>query len=60
MFRSRAEANAASGRRAFQPAELAVKIQREMSTQFGFGALLNELGQEKSELVARILLRRPT
>ena len=30
------------------PAELAVTIQPEMSTQFGFGALLNELAREKT------------
>ena len=33
------------------PDELAVTIQPEMSTQTGFGALLNELAREKSELV---------
>jgi pyruvate dehydrogenase E1 component len=41
------------------PAELAVKIQQEMSTQSGFGALLNGLAQEKSELVARIVTTSP-
>ena len=37
------------------PAELPVSIQPVMSTQTGFGALLNELGREKSELAERIV-----
>ena len=41
------------------PDELAVTIQPEMSTQTGFGALLNELAREKSELVARIVTTSP-
>ena len=41
------------------PATLAVNIQREMSTQAGFGALLNELGRERSDLVARIVTASP-
>jgi pyruvate dehydrogenase E1 component len=41
------------------PAELAVTIQPEMSTQTGFGALLNELGRETSELAARIVTTSP-
>jgi pyruvate dehydrogenase E1 component len=41
------------------PAELAVKIQPTMSTQTGFGALLNELGQQTSELAARIVTTSP-
>jgi pyruvate dehydrogenase E1 component len=41
------------------PAELAVTIQPEMSTQFGFGALLNELAREKTELAARIVTTSP-
>jgi pyruvate dehydrogenase E1 component len=41
------------------PDELAVTIQQEMSTQFGFGALLNELAREKSDLVARIVTTSP-
>jgi pyruvate dehydrogenase E1 component len=41
------------------PAELAVTIQREMSTQTGFGALLNELGRDTSELAARIVTTSP-
>ena len=34
-------------------------IQPTMSTQTGFGALLNELGQQKSELAARIVTTSP-
>ena len=41
------------------PAELAVAVQPEMSTQTGFGALLNELAREPSELVARIVTTSP-
>jgi pyruvate dehydrogenase E1 component len=41
------------------PGEIAVNIQQEMSTQFGFGALLNELAREKSDLVARIVTTSP-
>jgi pyruvate dehydrogenase E1 component len=38
---------------------LAVTIQPEMSTQAGFGALLNELAREKSELAGRIVTTSP-
>jgi pyruvate dehydrogenase E1 component len=41
------------------PAELAVTIQPEMSTQFGFGALLNELAREKTPLAERIVTTSP-
>jgi pyruvate dehydrogenase E1 component len=41
------------------PDALAVTIQPEMSTQTGFGALLNELAREKSELVGRIVTTSP-
>ena len=41
------------------PNELAVTIQPEMSTQFGFGALLNELAREKSALAERIVTTSP-
>jgi pyruvate dehydrogenase E1 component len=41
------------------PAELAVTIQPEMSTQTGFGALLNELARAKSELSERIVTTSP-
>src|SRR6202021_2256324 len=41
------------------PDDLAVNIQPEMSTQSGFGALLNELAREKSELVAHIVTTSP-
>jgi pyruvate dehydrogenase E1 component len=41
------------------PAELVVNIQPEMSTQTGFGALLNELAREQSELVARMVTTSP-
>jgi pyruvate dehydrogenase E1 component len=38
---------------------LAVTIKPEMSTQEGFGALLNELGRDKSEIAARIVTCSP-
>ncbi len=41
------------------PEKLAVTIQPEMSTQSGFGALLNELAREKSELVDHIVTTSP-
>ena len=41
------------------PEKLTVTIQPEMSTQTGFGALLNELAREKSELVDRIVTTSP-
>src|SRR5436853_480159 len=41
------------------PAELAVSIQPTMSTQFGFGALLNELGRGDSDFVKRIVTSSP-
>src|SRR5215470_13059758 len=56
---------AAGGPRRFKaprievPAELAVTIQAEMSTQTGFGALLNELAREKTPLAERIVTTSP-
>src|SRR5712672_1442843 len=41
------------------PAELAVTIAPEMSTQTGFGALLNELGRGTSPTAARIVTTSP-
>ena len=41
------------------PAELAITIQPTMSTQFGFGALLNELGRGNSDFVKRIVTTSP-
>jgi pyruvate dehydrogenase E1 component len=41
------------------PAELTVSIQPTMSTQFGFGALLNELARENSALAERIVTTSP-
>ncbi len=41
------------------PDVLAVNIQPEMSTQSGFGALLNELAREKSDIVARVVTTSP-
>ena len=41
------------------PDTIAVKAQPEMSTQAGFGALLNELAREKSDLVAHIVTTSP-
>ncbi len=41
------------------PTELAITIQPTMSTQFGFGALLNELGRGDSDFVKRIVTTSP-
>jgi pyruvate dehydrogenase E1 component len=41
------------------PDALAVTIQPEMSTQAGFGALLNELARENTELAARVVTTSP-
>ncbi|MBV8753878.1 MAG: transketolase, partial [Hyphomicrobiales bacterium] len=41
------------------PDELAVTIQPVMSTQTGFGLILNELAREKSELAARVVTTSP-
>jgi pyruvate dehydrogenase E1 component len=41
------------------PDRLAVTVQSEMSTQFGFGALLNELAREKTALAERIVTTSP-
>ncbi len=41
------------------PGELAVPFQPEMSTQQGFGALLNELGKEQSAFAARVVTASP-
>jgi pyruvate dehydrogenase E1 component len=41
------------------PAELAVTIKPEMSTQEGFGALLNELGRGTSAIAERIVTTSP-
>jgi len=41
------------------PAELKVVIQPKMSTQTGFGALLNELARGDTELAARIVTTSP-
>jgi pyruvate dehydrogenase E1 component len=41
------------------PDALAVTIQPEMSTQSGFGALLNEIAREKTPLAARIVTTSP-
>jgi pyruvate dehydrogenase E1 component len=41
------------------PAKLAVPLQPVMSTQQGFGALLNELGRERSEIADRIVTTSP-
>jgi pyruvate dehydrogenase E1 component len=56
---------AAGGERRLQaarievPEELPVTIQRKMSTQLGFGALLNEIARGTSELAARIVTASP-
>lgn len=41
------------------PEELKVTIQPSMSTQAGFGALLNEIGKEDTELANRIVTTSP-
>ncbi|MET0867416.1 MAG: transketolase [Pseudorhodoplanes sp.] len=41
------------------PAEITVPIQPVMSTQAGFGNLLNEIGKAKSEFAARIVTTSP-
>ncbi|HMA73372.1 MAG TPA: transketolase, partial [Xanthobacteraceae bacterium] len=41
------------------PSELPVTIQRVMSTQGGFGAILNELGKQQSTLAGRIVTTSP-
>jgi pyruvate dehydrogenase E1 component len=41
------------------PDELKVSIQPEMSTQFGFGAILNELAREATALTERIVTTSP-
>jgi len=41
------------------PGELSITIQPTMSTQFGFGALLNELGRDTSDFVKRIVTTSP-
>jgi pyruvate dehydrogenase E1 component len=41
------------------PDQLALTIQSEMSTQFGFGALLNELARGKTALAERIVTASP-
>jgi pyruvate dehydrogenase E1 component len=41
------------------PEQLPVSLQPVMSTQQGFGALLNELGRDKSELADRIVTASP-
>jgi pyruvate dehydrogenase E1 component len=41
------------------PDQLSVTIQPEMSTQTGFGGLLNELAREKSEIADRIVTTSP-
>jgi pyruvate dehydrogenase E1 component len=41
------------------PDELAVTIAPEMSTQTGFGALLNEIGRQTSELASRVVTTSP-
>jgi pyruvate dehydrogenase E1 component len=55
----------AAGRRRFTapridvPAELKVSIQGTMSTQGGFGNLLNEIGREQSDFASRIVTTSP-
>ena len=41
------------------PDELTVTIQPTMSTQTGFGALLNEIGRGDSEFASRIVTTSP-
>ncbi|MGB6893830.1 MAG: transketolase [Xanthobacteraceae bacterium] len=57
-FAQAATRNLAAARIAV-PDALAVTIQPEMSTQSGFGALLNEIAREKTPLAARIVTTSP-
>src|SRR5262249_56438920 len=41
------------------PESLSITVQPEMSTQTGFGALLNELGRGSSEIAERIVTTSP-
>jgi pyruvate dehydrogenase E1 component len=41
------------------PAELSVPIQAEMSTQSGFGAILNEIGRQRSAFAERLVTTSP-
>jgi pyruvate dehydrogenase E1 component len=56
---------ASGGTRALQaeriavPEQLAITLQPEMSTQQGFGSLLNEIAREKTPLAARIVTTSP-
>ena len=52
-------AGACRRKRIAAPAQLPVTIQPVMSTQAGFGALLNELGREQTEIAARIVTTSP-
>src|SRR6202030_4737240 len=56
-FRARARSRRAASLPV--PAELAVSIQPVMSTQSGFGAILNELGKETSPLAERVVTASP-
>src|SRR6516164_5047610 len=48
-----------AGARIEVPAQLPVTIQPVMSTQTGFGALLNELGRENSAIAERVVTASP-
>lgn len=56
---------AAKGRRRYSapavpvPDALAVPVQKALSTQAGFGLILNEIGRDKSELAQRIVTTAP-
>jgi pyruvate dehydrogenase E1 component len=56
---------ASGGERALQaeriavPEQLAITLQPEMSTQQGFGSLLNEIARDKTPLAARIVTTSP-
>jgi pyruvate dehydrogenase E1 component len=56
-FRARARRRPAAS--VTVPAELAVTIQPVMSTQTGFGLVLNELARETSDLAARVVTASP-
>jgi pyruvate dehydrogenase E1 component len=56
---AQAETRNLSAARVAVPDQLAVTIQPEMSTQAGFGALLNEIAREKTPLAARIVTTSP-
>jgi pyruvate dehydrogenase E1 component len=52
-------AHRSTARRIAVPTELPVSIQQEMSTQTGFGAILNEIGKLQSDFSQRLVTTSP-